>query len=659
MHNTMISFGRSRRSSRRRRTLLFSSIIISSYCSVVPSLLNISIMYATVVAGFAPKKQHHNHIIRHSSPTISSSMILPQRTTVHKRYYTSHTRRSTSLHVSWFDKFHLPYGVNTTTNDNDDVELLEALLPTLPTPEDKRRVMEGFQQARLSEQLRLSKNKKGVNEQPKFLADDENTVSRMADLFQQARLSEQLRLSKIKGVYPSQDEVMNIEDDIMLHNDEDFDKVEMFQRALLEEQLKIRRLQRQKRKEQHRLVVSSPESIEKAMNEYEVEKEMHQMATMVHENETVDADEIGDDIDGDDDIDAAEIILSNPSTNDIDNDGNKASVGELLSVNETEPSHRLDIQLAKLHQMIADATSTSGLDASVAIPQSDTTSNAKTSLQTFLSTTYLPLQPREDASILSLALAPAAHLLSSVFLFGAALFYGVMAVLDMFMNDTDTRACLRETGSVMKSCFGYIFPQSKMKLQESVAKRTIKAFQISLVASFYALQGVLVRAARQSKYRHHVGESATGALRYLVYALRSVKVIWSRVTNKVRRSFQESKVQSKPMLTSANDAMGKHNIKARLHQVYSGIKEKFSGQKEGVGPQDMQPDELYEQKLRLNQDRIGLERDKLQLQEAQRRLELDRAKLLFDGLNVMAWYAAVEDKIGKDDRKKRRWWHRS
>ena len=654
MHNTMISFGRSRRPS-RRRALNFSSIIISSYCSVVPSSLNILIMYATVVAGFAPTKQHHNHIIDHASPTISSR-ILPYRT-IQQRYHTSHSRTPTSLHVSWFDKFHLPYGVNTTTNDNDDVELLEALLPTLPTPEDKRRVMEGFQQARLSEQIRLSKNKKGINEQPKFLADDESTVSRMADLFQQARLSEQLRLSKIKGVYSSEvDEGINIDDDML--SDEEFDKVEMFQRALLEEQLKIRRLQRQKRQKQHRLVVSSSESIEKAMNEYEVEKEMHQMATMVHENETFDEGEIGDGTNGDD-IDAASIILSNLSANDIENDGNsKAFEGELLSVNETEPSHQLDIQLAKLHQMIAFATSPPGLDTSVAISQSDTTSNAKVSLQTFLSTTYLPLQPREDAAVLSLALAPAAHLLSSVFLFGAALFYGVMAVLDMIMNDTDTRACLKETGSVMKSSFGYVFPQSGMKkLQEGVAKRTIKAFQISLVAFFYALQGVLVRAARKSKYRIDCGNAATGALRYLVYALRSVKVVWNRVTNKVKRSFQESKVQSKPSLTAANDIVGKHSITARLNRVYSGIKEKFSGQRKGMEYQhDMQPDELYEQKLR--QDRIVFERDKLQLQEAQRRLELEQNKLLADGLNVMAWYAAVEDKIGKDDEKKRRWWRR-
>ena len=655
----MKSFGRSRRSSRRR--LNFSSIIISSYCcSVVPSLL-ILILYATVVVGFAPRKHYHNHIIGHSSPTISFSSS-PQQATVHQRYYTSHTRRSTSLHVSWFDKFHLPYGVNTTTNDNnDDVELLEALLPTLPTPEDKRRVMEGFQQARLSEQLRLSKNKKGINEQPKFLADDENTVSRMADLFQQARLSEQLRLSKIKGVYPSQDEVMNIEDDIMM-SDEEYDKVEMFQRALLEEQLKIRRLQRQKRQEQHRLVVSSSESIEKAMNEYEIEheKEMQMATTMVRENETFDEGEIDDGTNEGDDIDAASIILSNLSTNDIDNDGNsKAFEGELLSVNETEPSHQLDIQLAKLHQMIAFATSSPGLDESVAISQRDTTSN---SLRTFLSATYLPLQPKEDASVLSLVLAPAAHLLSSVFLFGAALFYGVMSVLDMIMNDTNTRACLRETRSVMKCCFRYVFPQSGMKkLQEGVAKRTIKAFQISLVASFYALQGVLVRAARQSKYRHSCVDSALGALRYLVYALRSVKVICNRVTTKVRRSFHESTVQNKPsLLTSDNDALGRHNIKSRLHRVYSGIKEKFSGQRRGMEyQQDVQPDELYEQKLRLNKDRIVLERDKLQLQEDQRQLELEKSKLLADGLNVMAWYAAVEDKIGKEDGEKKRWWRRS
>jgi len=615
-------------------------------------------MYATVVVGFAPMKQHHNHLIEHSS--FPSNMISPQRTTVHQRYHTSQTRRPISLHVSWFDKFHLPYGVNTTTNDNDDVELLEALLPTLPTPEDKRRVMEGFQQARLSEQLRLSKNKNGINEQPKFLADDENTVSRMADLFQQARLSEQLRLSKIKGVYPSEvDEGINIDDDMM--SDEEYDKVEMFQRALLEEQLKIRRLQRQKRQEQHRLVVSSSESIEKAMNEYEVEKEMHQMATMVHENETFDESEIDDGTNGDDDIDAASIILSNPSTNDNDDDGNsKASEGELLSVNETESSHQLDIQLAKLHQMIAFVTSSPGLDESVAISQRDTTSNSKASLQTFLSTTYLPLQPREDASVLSLVLAPLAHLLSSVFLFGSAVFYSVMSVLDMIMNDTDTRACLKETGSVMKSCFGYVFPQSGMKkLQEGAAKRTIKAFQISLVAVFYALQGVFVRAARQSKYRIDCGDSATGALRYLVYALRSVKVIWTRVTNKVRRSFHESKVQSKPGLTSANDTLGKHNMKTRIQRVFSGMKGKFSGQRKGMEyPQDMQPDELYEQKLRLNQERIVLERDKLQLQEAQHQLEYEKGQLINDGLNIIALYAAVEDKIGKDDGKKKRWWRR-
>ena len=79
--------------------------------------------------------------------------------------------------MAWLDgsgvdpsKFLHPYGVSNRTNDDGrekdelcepSIELLDALLPRPQTEEERVRTLEGFRRARLDEQLRLSRKRRG------------------------------------------------------------------------------------------------------------------------------------------------------------------------------------------------------------------------------------------------------------------------------------------------------------------------------------------------------------------------------------------------------------------------------------------------------------------------------------------------------------------
>ena len=596
------------------------------------------------------------------------------------------------------------------SNDDNDaqpsVELLDAMLPRLQTSEEKRRVVEGFQRALLDEQLRLAakvaNNKRvGGDDMNDFLADNEEEVSRVSDLFQQARLSEQLRLSKTttssSSCDTSQDAVFyngsdtNNEDDIDMHmlTDEEYDQRELFQRSLLEERLQSRRVQGEKHQQQKRLALSTSDSLELAMMEYEEERskkegqqqQQQQMGTMatVMVHESVDNDGVTS---GEEDsrsgekggVNDAIIIRSASSSN--DNSGKVRSMGELL-LNQTDGSGGsagLDAKLARLHQMVAVTTSSPKNNIAISERSDGRTKSP------FLSTTYLPLPPREDASISSLLLAPIAHIISSLFLLGAASFYAIMAVLDVISNDKNTahstRSCMRETSSVLKGCWGYVFPPSSSSSsstenevnQSNAAQRTMKALQISVIASFYMIQCICARAVKWSKYANESMEAGTGALRYSVYALRSVKVIWIRMGHYLRR---RSRHGSGVNLIDHQKSTKLYTNKILL-QVFSRIKGIFS--KDNQTTQDRQNESSQHddgRRMRLNQDRLILERDKLQLKEAQHQLELERQKLLSEGMNVLVWTVAVKEAQGallEDDEmkghddnsqtKKRHWWNR-
>ena len=260
-----------------------------------------------------------------------------------------------------------------------------------------------------------------------------------------------------------------------------------------------------------------------------------QTLTMVQEREADDADNVDDGNDESEDVNEAAVVI--PHSNG-DSSGKAVSVLEStrLALNPTEDdaqSKLLSDKLERLQNVVALSTS-----SAASAPPPDTTSNdSKSSLQSFLSSTHLPLPPREDASFLSLALAPLAHMLTSLFLLGAAGFYAVLAVLDVLWNDNkgeySTRACLREASSVFSGCVAYVFPADAKDVQLSAFQRTWRALQTSCVAAFYAIQAILLRASKHSRYADESLDAGTGSLRYLVYAARSVNVLWNRLIGRI------------------------------------------------------------------------------------------------------------------------------
>ena len=598
---------------------------------------------------------------------IRRTMLPP---TIHKQHIHEQTyapqRRTTALHLFSFDKFLHPYGVNQTTNDSNDeeeyqIELLNALLPKALTTDDKRRIIEGFQRALLDEQLRLARQsrRRGNNNNndndadEQFLADDEDMVSSMSDIFQRARLSEQLRLSKNKGVYDASVNYNEDEDDIMSLSDDEIDKDEAFQRALLEERLKSRRIQRDIQLEQLTATIVNSNSIEQAMMEFEEESKQHQMATtMVHENEENEVEDDNNDKSRHDEDAANDAIIISNSSGARDNHDDNNNVAPQLLVNETEgssPSQHLDEKLTKLHEMVAVAASSSPSSSS-----EEGRTATRESLQTVLSTAYLPLPPREDASPLSLVLAPIAHLMTSIFMLGAAVFYAAMAVLDVIWNDANTRACMRETSSVLNSCWGYVFPKSGTELKERPAQRTMKAMQTSIIALFYAVQCIIVRGYYHSKHSNACLDACTGSLRYSVYSLQSVKVIWTRIMSTLRRIKQSIERQN-------GQSTGDRHTLQHLRRLFTNMKGVLSSKRlrgsirSEQQPQTLPSEELYNQRMRLNQDRVALERDKHQLKD-------ERRKLLVESMNIVAWYSAVAKEATAEEEmvqhQKKHWWNR-
>jgi len=560
---------------------------------------------------------------------------------------------------------------------------------------------EGFQRARLDEQIRLSKKQRLQNgdggnsnrnsngssnsNSGEFLADDEEEVTRMTDLFQMARLAEQLRLSKQASSHdPPGFETTNAntaeEDEDgggrTHHHASSSDKDEAFQRALLEERLKLRRLQRHTLEQKYGSSRSENSSIEKAMMEYENEiireeeptKSLLATMTMVQEDEELERNMKDAAEEGEDGNDVPPVVRSDLVSGDDNNNKAVSTLDKRLPVNQTDdaPSKQLGDELETLHQMVAKTTSLPSSSARSS-PASVATANntISTSLQHFLSTTHLPLPPREDASLVGLALAPVAHLASSTFLFGAAAFYAIIAVLDVIWNDDKeeycTRSCLKQTTSVCRHCWEYVFPSAATKGQtkQGAAQRTLTATKTSLIASLYAAQVILVRAAKHSKYANDSMEAGTGSLRYLVYALRSLKVLWHRVVDSLIGSIRNGNYGNHRgaiiARSTATSAEGEKQQR-RIGRTLNPLRDALSGVRNSAASrirrerslrnkqQQLRAEETYRKKLRLlNLDRVTLERDRREVENAGNQLELDRRELLNEKVNVLAWYCAARE----------------
>ena len=650
------------------------------------------------------RRDHHRHRATTTTTTISSSTAL--------RFF--------------FDRFCHPYGVSSSggeggggdrTHKEDTGELLDALLPRLPTRADRSKMLEGFQRARLYEQLRLSKikrSKRGVaggddgdggNNEDSACGplgrdvhgddvddddDDDDEFSRRMGSFQRARLSEQLRLHKnngrlwvVGGGTTTTTSHPRVDGEGRIRKggggDDSFDKYEAFQRALLEERLRNRRLQRQRQS-----LVGGSGVVERTM-EFECghseERKASQTMTMIQESEFEEDDEYVDDSEKVSERYQASIDIASSANDDGRGNSNALSAKKLV-VNRTEedgPSIQLAAKLEKLRQMVTAATNPSSFSLISAIASNNTSS----SIQSFLSTTHLPLPPREDASSLSLALAPVAHLLTSVFLLCTAGFYAAMAVVDVICNDDDiecsTRACLRGTSAVLRGCWEYLFPEGGGRNDgldlRSAVRRTTRALQTSSSASYYAGKCILLRSFRHSKFAIESLDAVTGSLRYLVYMIRSVNVMLTRAMDVVRRSYEYIIRWTSICIRSVktlNYSAAFGSSRSLIHKmkplrVISNVKSAtLKRVREQSYLQDerqrLGSDELYSKKIRLlNLDRVALERDRQQLQESWQQLEFEKRMLLAEGVNVLAWYAAVGELAEREShkevekRKERKW----
>ena len=559
-------------------------------------------------------------------------------------------RRPTCLRFNFFDKFIQPYGVtNGTDLDEENGELLAALMPG--TPEEQREELaQNFQRARLYEQLRLANQSSGQGSNDGILADDENEVKSMADLFQQNRLQEQLRIS---GKVPGLGVERGAGDKMFIRRDTS----EAFQRALLEERLKL-----QRRAE----FVPSMGSIEQARHEFETERE--QQLTMVAEAEEHSA--FPPDHDDGQAFPNQETELEHvpPSRVEPGDDQNGRSYvhSGLKLVNQTGDSESL-LELTglvdDLKRIVAQSSesesSTMNITATVA-----NTEQQISSLQEFVSSTSLPLPPKEDASLLSLVTAPLAHLLSSVFLLGASALYAFLAVVDVVLNDkgdSGTRACLRVSSSIWKWCWNYAFAAADGR---SRVQHLAKSVEVFAVATYYLTKCVVVRAINCSKHSIAACDAATSSLRYLVYTMRSTCILWRRLLSSWKNRHPSRSVtvddpegEDRQWLVTKFERRGRLQALVKrisLPQTILGAKRAVSnllkGKTDSLNDVDSAvdstaEDDLRQRLIRLNQDRVVLERDKMDMAEARRQLEMDRLQLQLEGVHVLAWQISAREAV--------------
>ncbi|KAL7503490.1 hypothetical protein ACHAWX_000590 [Stephanocyclus meneghinianus] len=326
-----------------------------------------------------------------------------------------------------------------------------------------------------------------------------------------------------------------------------------------------------------------------------------------------------------------------------------------LMNNASDP---LKMQLEQLHQLVDTATRPSTASISPESVNKNKTARYKnttiatTSLVDFLANTHLPLPPREDASILSLVLAPIAHLATSLFLVCASLFYVVMAALDVLCNDEMTKSCLNQAWLVWTSCWSHAFASTG----QSAFQKITEAGKTSISILWYIVKCIAIRA-QHSKFANQCMDAGTGSLRYAVYAMRSLDVLWRNLIYRHRRPKNRCNFTAE---SKSESMKGKRMIvpawkrKLHLYRMQSSIRSAISKrvhkqQYLQLEQQRLRLEREYQEKLRsLNQDRVVLERDKRAVRDAQLQVEEERRKLLCESVNMLAWYFTAKSESSSD-----------
>lgn len=310
-----------------------------------------------------------------------------------------------------------------------------------------------------------------------------------------------------------------------------------------------------------------------------------------------------------------------------------------LKQNYTEQSKELRLQLHQLRDLVDTAIqppAPSSNSSLVIYKESDkvVVASSAASLLELISNTHLPMPPREDASITSLCLAPLAHFVTSIFLFGAALFYAIMATLDTFWNDDKIKPCLNQTGHVMKRCLSHVYQCSSTK---QIVSGIVESGKCFFVALWYMAKCIILRA-QCSRYANECLDAGTGTLRYGVYMIRSFSVLWQRLVGGIRGNYKKNKEISTN--TSEEPISNSPRRKFQLSRLLSSLQNSqarllYKRQQIQLDQQRARLEHEYEEKLsRLNRDRIVVERDRVALEE-------ERAELLCESMNLIAWCSAV------------------
>lgn len=477
--------------------------------------------------------------------------------------------------------------------------------------------------------------------------------ARATESFQRARLAEQLRLSRRRGMVGSSPPQQR-----------EFVSQYAFRRALLEEQLRLQTKQKQ---------------YEAAMKEADEVLKLRMVqggfdSTDENSSETVNDINLGQATEEDEASVLHESVIHGCAHN---RGRNETEVVMTRSEQPDELLRKLEI-LQKISNVAISASSTIKLTASS--PNVTISRVSSSSLEHFLATTHLPMPPREDASLVSIALAPFAHIVTSFILLGMASVYAVCAVIDVLCNDNDsrliskneteisdfqicnTRQCLKETVHVWQSACGNIF--AVCEVSGGWFQRTIKSIQSSLIALFYAFKVVIVRAGKHSHYAMESLDSGTSALRYFFYSLRSIKVLWKRCwvgVGLIFKGTRERKVVSllqntttTPRTFRKGEQSTKYPRKIRklkrkyhLLRVFSDIQKyaaKRFDQEHSIKLQQQRhrSEQEYKEKIMtLNADRVSIERERKKISEEKKQLEMERKKLLCELAVLISWYTIV------------------
>ena len=217
----------------------------------------------------------------------------------------------------------------------------------------------------------------------------------------------------------------------------------------------------------------------------------------------------------------------------------------------------------------------------------------------------------------------------------------MLAVVDILLNDRKeeycAKTCMRKAVSIWKSSWNYLFAKQQLQQQQQqrgAMYRTMYATQTSLLALFYTCQCVVVRAATRSRYATECKDAGVASLRYLIYATRSLNFLWQRVVSLLRQ--QSSSAVSTN--TSRKNQRRKFHLLRVLSKIRSSASRRINQQRSLlIKQQRMRAEKEFQDKVQsLNEDILAVEMEKKQL-------DMDRAKLISEGVGVLAWYSLTKE----------------